>query len=141
MSFEVFILIFFKWDNFFFKGPQNFEHVMNLIFVIKQFDNGWKRWFLVLAFFSCMLFHNFCVFIVIFLTDVLVNSKKNKLHVPFSHHKIHGCDTSFIFYFWNLWRSVHYNKRCPCTPSNFARFWMNWDHWKSSEFNGLVNNN
>jgi hypothetical protein len=39
----------------------------------------------------------------------------------------------------------HYNKRCPCTPSDFIGFWMNSlvvmnkDQWRSSEFTGLVN--
>jgi len=41
---------------------------------------------------------------------------------------------------WN-----HYNKRCPCMPSDFIRFWVNSlvvinkDQWRSSEFTSLVN--
>jgi hypothetical protein len=39
---------------------------------------------------------------------------------------------------------MHYNKRCPCTPSDFTRFWVNslvWineDKLESSEFISLV---
>jgi hypothetical protein len=38
----------------------------------------------------------------------------------------------------------HYNKRCPCMPSDFTGFWvnslaiMNKDHWRSSEFTSLM---
>jgi len=39
---------------------------------------------------------------------------------------------------------LHYNKRCPYTPSDFIKFWMNSliivnkDQWKNSEFTGLL---
>ncbi len=39
----------------------------------------------------------------------------------------------------------HYNKKCPCTPSDFIGFWVNSlvlvneDQWRSSEFPGIVN--
>ncbi len=55
-------------------------------------------------------------------------------------------------YFWDLFmfalhviKLIHYNKRCPCTPSDFTEFWlnslvvMNEDDWRSSEFIGLIN--
>jgi hypothetical protein len=39
----------------------------------------------------------------------------------------------------------HYNKRCPCMPSDFIGFWvnslvvMNQDLWRINEFIGLMN--
>ncbi len=39
----------------------------------------------------------------------------------------------------------HYNKRCPFTPIDFTRFWMNslvvvnGDQWWSNEFTSLMN--
>jgi len=41
--------------------------------------------------------------------------------------------------------ATHYNKRCPCTPSDFIGFWvnslvvMNGDQWKNNEFTALMN--
>lgn len=124
MSFEIFILIFvfLKERTFLFRGPQNFKHVMNLIFIIRQFNNGWKRWLPTLA---CFCLHAYPQFLC-FHCDSLDKcfSEFQNIFCMFHFHitKIHGYITSFIFYFWNLWRSVKllnwYMHLYNCIPWN-----------------------
>jgi hypothetical protein len=52
-----------------------------------------------------------------------------------------------LFFFKPLPQTLipHYNKRYPCTPSDFTRFWvdslvvMNGDKWRNNEFTSVVN--
>ncbi len=140
MNFEVFILIFFKNERTFFcRGPQNFEHVMNITFVIRQFDNGWKWWLLALAFFClCVYLQLLC-----FHYDSFDKCFSEFQNVFFMFHfhitKIHSHVTSFIFYFWNLWRSVklfnQYMHLYTCIPWNptlnisIDQEWILWDNF------------
>jgi hypothetical protein len=62
------------------------------------------------------------------------------LHDPFEYwqHKLWPNESPKV-------KLSHYNKRCPCTPTDFTGFWVNSlvvvneDQWRSSEFIRLMN--
>ncbi len=63
---------------------------------------------------------------------------------PFIHKPLKLSTLFNVEPLWGIFYS-HYNKMCPCMPSDFTRFWMNslvvmnGNQWRSSEFTGPVN--
>jgi hypothetical protein len=114
------------------------SHNINLIRIINNFRT-WNNLTLQnninFLFQCCHIFMGSSQHILLVTSAKLSRQDVNFCQIGGSHH--------FKPFFFRL--SLHYNKRCPCTPNDFTRFWvnslvvMNEDQWKSSEFIGLVN--